>query len=131
MSDYEDAYAEGSEHEMRAGDNGPALPARDRVQAGMEFLDKAAPGHVEMFQPENFDIMNQGGDFKRCVLMQATDQDYWFQACVEVGLNPLGERGRELGFYPYGERTGTKDFAQDVRELNAAWLAAYAERQAA
>lgn len=132
MNDYEDAYAEGSEHELRADDNGPVPSAQARVRAGMAFLDEHTPNHVVSFNPSEFHIMNRGGEGdRRCALLQATDTEYWFSAQGAVGITH--DEALELGFYPLGDEPfGDNTFwEQDLSDLNAAWLAAYAERQAA
>lgn len=103
----------------------------DRVQAGMAFLDRHFPDHVERFDPETFDIMcmpSPGDDFSRsCVLMQATDSDTWERAATMAGIRPGGDEPMGLGFMP--SVTGRIGFRLEAQALNRTWLDAYSQRK--
>lgn len=106
--------------------------AQDRVQAGMAFLDEHTPDHVLTFDPSEFHIMNRGGEGdRRCVLLQATGSEYWSSAQGAAGITH--DEALDLGFYPLGDEPfgDNTSWEQDLSDLNAAWLAAYALRQAA
>jgi hypothetical protein len=109
---------------------------QERVAAGMAWLDEHYPNHVKTFKPDNFDIMCRYrpaplGD-RTCVIMQATGKVTDYDAAInQAGFDILDQEVIELGFYPnYQDNPVAEDaFGEDTDALNAAWLAAYAQRQ--
>jgi len=96
----------------------------DKVQAGMAFLDKNYPGHVERFNPDIFNI----GSPRVCALAQAAGMPWWDAVEHLYGfpedLTEAWIEQEDMGFLASNQDAGR-------RALNEAWLAAYAERKAA
>lgn len=105
------------------------MTVQERVAAGMAWLDTMYPTHVERFNPDRFDIMcrwHEGdplGTERTCVLVQATREMYWSDACATAGIDDSDDEfAIGHGFYP------TEDDG-DRAQLNQAWLDAYAARK--